>query len=70
MSGPAALLDAAARRRDRHMADYAAFIAEHGRDIGGLSHAEVCELFAILLAQAGLDAEMRVLRTLIERLSR
>jgi hypothetical protein len=53
----AELLDSAARRRDRHVADYAAFMAAHGaRDTGGLSHEEARELFAILLAAAGLDA--------------
>ena len=64
------LLDAAAGRRDRLEADRAAFMAEHGsRDISGLSREEVRELFAILLAQARLDAETRVLRQVIRRLS-
>ncbi len=67
----AELLDAVARRRDRHMADYEAFVAAHGsRDIGGLDHEEARELFAILLAAAGLDAEMRVVERLSRRLSR
>jgi hypothetical protein len=45
-------------------------LAEHGsRDISGLSREEVRELFAILLAQARLDAETRVLRQVIRRLS-
>jgi hypothetical protein len=51
-------------------ADYAAFIAEHGRDIGDLSREEARELFSILLMQAGLDAEMRFLKNLVGRLSR
>jgi hypothetical protein len=66
----ATLLSDAERRRDRHKADYAAFIAEHGRDIGDLSREEARELFSILLMQAGLDAEMRVLKNLVGRLSR
>ena len=44
-------------------------MAEHGsRDISGLSREEVRELFFILLAQAGLDAEIKVLRRLSRRL--
>jgi hypothetical protein len=63
MTAVAALLDAAARRRDRLTADLAAFMAEHGsQDISGLSREEVRELFSILLAQAGLNAEIKVLR--------
>ncbi len=65
-----ALLDAAAGRRDRLEADRAAFMTERGsRDISGLSREEVRELFAILLARARLDAETRVLRQVIRRLS-
>jgi hypothetical protein len=69
MDPVSALLDAAAGRRDRLEADRAAFMAEHGsRDISGLSREEVRELFFILLAQAGLDAEIKVLRRLSRRL--
>ena len=65
-----ALLDAAAGRRDQLEANRAAFMAEHGsRDISGLSREEVRELFAILLAQARLDAETQVLRQVIRRFS-
>ena len=71
MAAVAALLDAAARRHEENRERCAAFMAEHGsRDTSGLSREESRELFAILLAQAGLDAEMRVLRNVIERLSR
>jgi hypothetical protein len=64
------LLDAAAKRRQQHQASYVAFMAAHDvRDIGELSREESRDLFAILLMQAGLDAEMRVLRKLIRRLS-
>jgi hypothetical protein len=70
MTAVAALLDAAARRHEENRERYAAFMAEHGsRDISGLSREEARELFSILLAATGLDAEMRVLRKLIARLS-
>ena len=70
MIAVAALLDAAARRRDQLTADLATFTAEHdSRDIRGLSREECRELFSILLGQVALDAEMRVLRKLIRRLS-
>ena len=69
MTAVAALLDAAARRHEESRERYAAFMAEHGsRDISGLSREEVRELFFILLAQAGLDAEIKVLRRLSRRL--
>jgi hypothetical protein len=68
MTPVAALLDAAAARRDRLEADLAAFMAAHGsRD--GLSREESLELFSILLRRAGLNAEMQVLANLIGRLS-
>jgi hypothetical protein len=64
------LLDAVARQREQHQAGYATFMAAHGaQDIGDLSREESRELFAILLAQVRLDAEMRALRRLIGRLS-
>jgi hypothetical protein len=68
MTPIAALLDAVAARHDRLEADLAAFMAEHGsRD--GLSREASLELFSILLARAGLDAEMQVLANLSRRLS-
>jgi hypothetical protein len=71
MAAVAALLDAAARRHDQLTADRAALMAEHGaRDSADLSREEARELFSILLAAAGLDAEMQVLENLIRRLSR
>jgi hypothetical protein len=69
MNPLATLLSDAERRRDRHIADYTAFIAEHGRDIGDLSREKSLELFAILLAQTALDAEIKVLTKLSRRLS-
>ena len=64
------LLDAVARQREQHQAGHAAFMAARGaQDIGDLSQEESRELFAILLAQVRLDAEMRALRRLIGRLS-
>jgi hypothetical protein len=66
----ATLLSDAEQRRARHMARYVAFMAEHSsQDIGDLSREESFELFSILLAAAGLDAELRVLRNLIGRFS-
>ena len=62
------LLDAVARQREQHQAGHAAFMAARGaQDIGDLSQEESRELFAILLAQVRLDAEMRALRRLIGR---
>jgi hypothetical protein len=64
------LLDEVARQREQNQARYAAVKAAHGaEDIGNLSRAEVRELFAILLAQVRLDAEMLTLRRLIGRMS-
>jgi hypothetical protein len=66
----ALLMDDAERRRDRHQADYAAFMAEHGaQDIGELTREETRELFSICLMGARLDAEMAALRRLLGRVS-
>jgi hypothetical protein len=70
MDPVSALLDAAAGHRDRLTADLAAFmVAHHVRDIGELNREASRELLTILLAQAGLDAEIKVLRQVIRRLS-
>jgi hypothetical protein len=64
------LLDAVARQHEQHKASFAAFMAAHGaQDIGDLSREESRKLFAILLAQARLDAEMRVLKKLVGGMS-
>jgi hypothetical protein len=64
------LLDAVARQHEQHKVSYPAFMAALGaQDIGDLDRAEARELFAILLAQARLDAEMRTLQRLIGRMS-
>jgi hypothetical protein len=70
MTPVAALLDAAAKRREENKERYAAFMASRGsQDIGDLSRGESLELFAIVLAAQAADAEVKVLRKLLTRLA-